>query len=121
MPYWIIATRQYAIIAMLICIRTAFSVVFQKFFFLRCCLRHLKKNSINYLFLIEIGAIQCRKLLRIRQKDELTVIFFIVISGRVKITPNISSRRDIWSVSLSYLSLYSLAFFASICLSYTLI
>ena len=31
-------------------------------------------------FLIKIGDIQCRKLFRIRQKSELTIIFLVVIS-----------------------------------------
>ena len=31
-------------------------------------------------FRVKIGNIQCRKLFRIRQKSELTVVFFVVIS-----------------------------------------
>ena len=38
------------IIATLICMRTAFSVVSQNFFILRCCLSHLKNSSINHLY-----------------------------------------------------------------------
>lgn len=37
--------------ATLICIRTAFSVVPQNLFILRCCFSHLKKSSTNHLFL----------------------------------------------------------------------
>jgi hypothetical protein len=48
---WTIATKQYVIIATLICILTAFSVVPQNLFILRCCFSHLKNSSTNHLFL----------------------------------------------------------------------
>lgn len=52
MPYWIIATRQYAIIATLVCIRTAFSVVFQKFFFPKILLEPFEEqlNQLSFSY-----------------------------------------------------------------------
>lgn len=64
--------------------------------------------------------IQCWKLFCIRQKSELTVIFFIVKSDESEWLW-IFIPREIQSVPFPYLSLYSLTFFASIWLPYTLL
>lgn len=58
MSCWTIATRQYAMMAAPMWIRTAFSVVPQNFLILRCCLSHLWNSSICYLFLYRLATLR---------------------------------------------------------------
>ena len=51
-----------------------------EFLYLEVLLEPFEEQLDQPSFLVKIGDIQCRKLFRIRQKSELTVIFFIVIS-----------------------------------------
>lgn len=51
-----------------------------EFLYLEVLLEPFEEQLNQLSFLVKISNIQCRKLFRIRQKSELTVIFFIVIS-----------------------------------------
>ncbi len=65
-------------IATLICIRNAFSIVPPEPFYLKVLLQPFEKKFHKLSLFIKIGDIKCRYAFGVRQKSEFTIISFII-------------------------------------------